>query len=313
MTSRIEWFHRVGSTFVALADVVEATFETTVAGHSAVASFPSKLPATIGGLPDGAAVKNPFDRPIAAGTTSPRVTIQGVLLTADIDGDDDELHDAAVNIVAAMEAWWMAVSSWLEIVTGQQVSAVSDDAAVTFRDATSIWTMPADRSEPVPFQMGTPFGAFRLDTTVAVSVEVLRHCFALAGSMTMPSPSWMLIRDARSLHRVHQYRRAVIDAGSAAEIATKTLIRENLPASLPPKLAKSLAGGTLGAALKTLEDSGYSTPPDRYNDRLVKLRNTVIHGEQVVSAEQSTGAIAVAVELVEAAEPLPKGLVRLWQ
>ncbi|MFX0575054.1 hypothetical protein [Nocardia nepalensis] len=158
------------------------------------------------------------------------------------------------------------------------------------------------------------FDVFPPGFTNGASVEILRHCFTLAGAMKTPSLPWLLIRDARSLHHVRQYRRAVIDAGSAAEIAVKELIRANLPATLPPKLAEKLTEGQLGPALNTLKDSGYITTPRDFTTRLVRVRNNVVHmnADGAVSGAQSLDAIVVAAELVEAAEPLPPGLVREW-
>ncbi len=50
------------------------------------------------------------------------------------------------------------------------------------------------------------------------------HCMILAANGTQPPDEWLFIRDARSFDNAKQYRRAVIDACTAAELSRTTLI-----------------------------------------------------------------------------------------
>ncbi len=58
-------------------------------------------------------------------------------------------------------------------------------------------------------------------------VDELQMCATTAGRQSPPA-EWLLIRDSRSLMRAGQNRRAIIDAGTAAEIAMTALIDKYL-------------------------------------------------------------------------------------
>lgn len=150
------------------------------------------------------------------------------------------------------------------------------------------------------------------DPAPPANFEILQSCFRQAELTNELPLAWKLIRDARALDIVGQFRRAVIDAGAGAEIAMPVLIDSLLPTGLKPKLRKQLMYGTLGRLWGTLRDSGYSRKADIKTD-LVDARNTATHKSgSTLAGDASEKAIGAAAELVEAAFPLPDGMERLW-
>lgn len=62
-----------------------------------------------------------------------------------------------------------------------------------------------------------------------------RNIFRAAALLSEPGPplSWILLRDARSLKDAGQYRRAVIDAAAASDIAVTQLLDAELQSKNP--------------------------------------------------------------------------------
>jgi hypothetical protein len=139
-------------------------------------------------------------------------------------------------------------------------------------------------------------------------------CITATGNQGLPPAEWLFIRDARSLLNAGQSRRAVLDAGTAAELAMTTLIDKHLnDTNADEAVRKAIARGyrNLGAK-KTL--LGFLRPgllSARVQPDLIDKRDTAIHGRSraghgwdEVTFEQAQIAVEIATEIVEAAHPL---------
>lgn len=168
---------------------------------------------------------------------------------------------------------------------------------------TPIWQVSPDRSDKRP--LATPgVGRLTLGPTVAdVTADVLAGCLSLA-SNSAPDLAWTLLRDARSLSAVHQYRRAVIDAATAAELAITLMMDarlEELDAKNREKIRKNCK--SLGGKVEWLPKLGQPLPDGLY-ESLVDKRNDAVHeGHEVRPADCNT-AIAASAAVVEMAYPL---------
>ncbi len=141
-------------------------------------------------------------------------------------------------------------------------------------------------------------------------VEILNHqtllaCTRLAASGTQPPDEWLFIRDARSLVSARQYRRAVIDAGTAAELAMTALIDPTLTGMnllQREKLFEKNRGLWELSNLMVKQNAG--TRPDRLQQDLAEPRNQAAHDGAVLSEAKAVAAIAIAADLVEQLHPL---------
>lgn len=209
----------------------------------------------------------------------------------------------AQDILHHIDAWWENVKTWLEIATNQRLAQVGHEAddPLNPNTRTSIWSVNDDGTRRKSQIGGTILqGPARVQ---AVSAEILQDCLALAA--TTPPLAWTLLRDARALHDADQYRRAVIDAATAAELAATTLI-DGLLAGTEPATRKKLIKGhqTLGGKRTLLEKLGFKLP-DTFKKDLVERRNAAVHEGTDISHSECEAAFRDALTIVEKAFPLP--------
>jgi len=233
----------------------------------------------------------------------------GISLT--VDGDDDTLRDTGRRLAEAMPAWWAAVSAWIEILHGQDLSRLgSVEPGIKFSGAT-LWSR-LYRLHGHPLRGGAllPVGSsiFGLvwPNFRAISAHQLQRCIDHGDSFGPPPTEWLILRDASSLCAGHDYRRGVLDAGLAAELAVTTLIRTHLTASGHADVEGELRRNSmLGRLSKYWIEQCGGTLPTGYRTRLIDKRNAATHvGSQLFEAD-ARDAITVAREILCQATPLP--------
>ncbi|MGW4371705.1 hypothetical protein ACWEKT_39415 [Nocardia takedensis] len=204
-----------------------------------------------------------------------------------------------------MNDWTLNFLSWLDILTGQHLTPVGFRPLQQARNRTCLMArVDGELHHSAVFR---PFPKVYPLTQLDATEEMLRHCCVLAGTRTTVPLPWMLLRDARALHRVDQMRRAAIECGSAAEMAIKQLLIQR---SAPP----SKKGRTLGPLSESLKDDGYPLASD-FEAAFLAVRNREVHmktGWGAVSETESRRMLEIAVDLVQDAFPLPNGIKRLW-
>jgi hypothetical protein len=119
-----------------------------------------------------------------------------------------------------------------------------------------------------------------------------------------PPTPWLLIRDARVAHHHGSRRVALIDAGTAAELAIVELLRGQHPHLSAVQFDAVLAKHQmLGKRLDLLTKTGGSPPADIYA-KLVEPRNDAAHRGAIPSDKECWEALLVATRIVESAYPL---------
>jgi hypothetical protein len=101
-----------------------------------------------------------------------------------------------------------------------------------------------------------------------------------------------------------EYRRAVLYAGTATELAlTAALDRYGAETSEPIK-AKINSTKMLGPLLKLATRRISSKVPDQLQERLIEPRNVAMHEGAMLTKERAEAAIEAAAEAVGATYPL---------
>jgi hypothetical protein len=118
----------------------------------------------------------------------------------------------------------------------------------------------------------------------------LQKVMDLVANDLCPETEWLFIRDARSLLRAGDYRRAVIDAGSAAELALTELLRRRLTNVDP--VTRDLNAGTV---------------PNTFAENLNRPRTRATHGQEPLAHSEAKAAVEEATAIVAQAYPLPEG------
>ena len=324
--TQFEWWYDIDPGFVGPAELLPETFTTRVSDYEATVHMPSVTlddgvdaswlaPPRIGGRPPARSEK--YWGMIHVGTKAKpvEVVIQQLALTAEMP-DGEDLQRAAESIVGAMDTWWDNVRGWLETVTGQHLTQVGHRKTEFIGNKTPIWTLLEDGTHGTPISIATT-SDLSLGQVHGVTADIFRECVSLAGEE--PGLAWTLLRDARSLSEVGQYRRAVIDAATAAEVAVSAILDTRLQGT-DEQVRKALLASNrmLGPKGKLLNKLGCPPLPSTFDEDLVKPRNDAVHKGEPPDGVQCRKAISMAVEVVDKGFPLPtppgsvQPLQRLW-
>lgn len=228
--------------------------------------------------------------------------VSAVGLVAEVESGHEQ--DEADRLVDSMEERWPQICDWIEVMTRQIHSAPGK--ALILGPHHPIWVVEEGevkrlyRQSPVSITVRRHAGP---DAPVALSGAQFES--ALEHSMVGPPPDeWLLIRDARLARDGGSHRLAVIDAGTAAELALTKLLKDRL-AHVPPLEVEALLAGhrMLHASAALLKKLGGTLPTDTQKG-LVDPRNAAVHKAVTPSAEESYQALMIAVEIVDASNPL---------
>ena len=127
----------------------------------------------------------------------------------------------------------------------------------------------------------------------------------LTASGDRPPDEWLLIAEARSLINAGDYRRAVIDAGTAAELAM-TEILDQYFASTETDIRDAILSRSRtleGRATLIKELRAAQIPPD-FTAGLKTPRNRAAHGGELPTRDAAVKAVRIATEIVEQAHPV---------
>ncbi|MDX1885369.1 hypothetical protein [Mycolicibacterium sp. 120270] len=319
MTS-FEWWYDLGAGFVAPADLLAGSFHTRVGGYEATVLLPAL--AHPGGLASFLAPPIVEAEPIDTrseewGTVymvsnkhEPiGVIVRRLVLTADVDPGHLGEFVVARTLVDAMDGWWDNVRTWAEIVTGQRMTKFGSQAKTASPKTTPIWRVSRHGSqrEMITYSSELPL---TLDPVHGVDSDVLKDCLALAE--VTPPLAWSFLCGARSLHEGAEYRRAVIDAATAAELAITRLLDERSANDW-----ESITKMTLGRKANKLKELDYPVPQSFF-DNLVRKRNKAVHDGETIDRVECDKAIVEAVNVIHDAYPLPRPpgrsqpIRRLW-
>ena len=122
-----------------------------------------------------------------------------------------------------------------------------------------------------------------------------------ASSGTNPPEAHLFLRDARRDLGAKRYRRSVLDAATAAEIALTTL-RDDVLTDSDPKVGEYVQekAQQIGRLVEFLSKQGRKLP-DRIHQEIAQPRNKVIHEGREPDEETATKALEKAEEVLDLA------------
>jgi hypothetical protein len=136
----------------------------------------------------------------------------------------------------------------------------------------------------------------------------LRGAFKRASQRLALPIQHHLLLDARTHLFTQDYRRAVIDAGTATEVALSALIAKHLNTAMTADATERIitqANGLIGLFnLGTSLGQRFPVSRHRLMNQLAKHRNSAAHGGLVPQQNEAADAVTCARELVYAATPL---------
>lgn len=323
----VEWWYGLDKGFVATGDFLNETIAARIAERDVIVHPPSIT------LDDGVgaswlAPPRVLGRPalrseeywgmVHHGTKSDPVgvVVKQLAFTTEID-DGADVEATAELIAGAMDVWWDHVRGWLEVMAGQHLTMVGHHKMEYIGSKTPMWALCKDGTRRTPISIaGSSSIRLGREKVVGVDRDIFRDCVSLADEG--PSLAWILLRDARSLAAAGQFRRAIIDAATAGELAVTAMLDASLNTETQNEATRLRIGANnLGRKLGLLASRGHSLPQSFRRD-LVYKRNDAVHEGIPISPGDCRAAIVEAAGVVETAFPLPtppgasRALRRLW-
>ncbi len=216
----------------------------------------------------------------------------GLVLTVPDELPTDEREAVAATAYGAVDDWCALVLDWLEVGFGQRLRRASIRVSRA-GEAIQPWLWSCDGQERVLLHKRGTIQALGSHGERALDEAALQRVFTHAATGQSPSLSWLLTRDAENLLARGDYRRAVLDAGTAAELALSKLLTDR-GIAIDPR-------DTLGSLVRKALNNGLPCPPDAPSD-LVQVRNDAAHRGRVVDSEAGT-AVQISADLVELSQP----------
>jgi hypothetical protein len=193
--------------------------------------------------------------------------------------------------------WWDALSSWIEVATGQDLANLGDrrpKMPQTFH----LWGGNPDGTMR-PLAMA--FHATGFPPSNPLPSHGLEACLAAVARGQAAPQERLHLSDARSLHNNGQWRRAVIDAATAAEVGITAWIDSNAEPDVRESLARNPR--TLGGLWRLYRDLGGAVSDD-FQQVVVNPRNDAAHRGMSLTSEQSAAAINATDALLRTTTPM---------
>lgn len=260
----------------------------------------------------------PFWGRIAIGSFVPKappkaVTINRFRVVTATTGDDGHVREVGRQVAEALTAWWETVSAWIEVLFGQDLSRLRPARVGVFKHEATLWAeLFSVQGHPLPAGGILPVGSGAMDfltpNFAPIDGAQFERCITVAEQLGKPRTEWLLIRDANSLCAGRDYRRAVLDAGLAAELAVTQLISDYLSAQghTTSDIERILGQHRmLGRRCQYWTQECEGTLPHSFRTRLIERRNDATHAAHAPQEADVRDAIDVASDLVEQAFPIP--------
>lgn len=242
------------------------------------------------------------------------VVVRCRFYTTLVAADGDQFEAAAEGFLSELDDWWKRFTSWVGILTVQDFVGLGGYPGGATRSRPLLtWTGDA-AGQRADVKFRSYFPPPRLGFAQStMQLDLLEACVTATGNQDPPPAEWLFIRDARALVNAGQIRRAVLDAGTAAELAMTTLIDRHLEdAHAEDAIRKALTRGysTLGAKRELLDWLRPGLLPGGVQPDLINMRNTASHGRNrgrswdEITVEQGVKAVEIATAIVESAHSL---------
>lgn len=212
-----------------------------------------------------------------------------------VDPGDTLPQYASAAVQQAIGGWWRLAKAWIEILTSQDLEGAdrfhwsAGSLSLLYREhPDGAWNSQRGES--------SLRNSWRPNMGFGASAH-LSSAFHAAGCDHAPPLEWQLLREALRAFEGGQYRRVLIEAGIAAEVAlTEYLIRgRRMPKTDRPTL------GTLVAAEEAAGET--SILPPGFRESVLTARNQVIHHRQFPSDDDAVIAFQLTIDLLEKASP----------
>lgn len=199
-------------------------------------------------------------------------------------------------IFEGIDSWFDRFRTWLEVMTEQDLDHRALVGSGWVRGSgLELLTLDDGKASLPAFANSV---VVTLDRTTPASLHVVRAASQFASDSATPPEDHLLLRDARAAARRGDFRRAVIEAASALEIALAEFNDEHVRVTPPkrPMLGWYVTNSDIAAAARL---------PDDLKQSVVDVRNEAIHEGRAPSLAVAQRAINVVASVLRTISPLP--------
>lgn len=203
-----------------------------------------------------------------------------------------ERQEVADAVYTHVDRWRSLVLDWMEVALRQ-----APRVDMPSRSGTAIqpWLWSHDGRERVDLYNSQPltvdaWGLYDAAADAAALQLVLRR----AGDLDRPPLAWLLTRDAERAQAAGEHRRAVLDAGTAAELALSALLPQHGQMLKGTETLGSLVNKAVGVPMLNMPHAKIG---------LVHVRNDAAHRGMVPSRRTAADALQISAAFVEKAWP----------
>ncbi len=185
--------------------------------------------------------------------------------------------------------WFESFNHWLWILTSQSLNPVYPDPKLIHRRSSNVITVASTANKIsvptiLPKQITLVVGEKDQSSEYLVDNKVLET--AIRSTPQSPKISHELLASARMAARRRDFRRALVDAGTATELVLSELLEIDENRKM-----------TLGALITESKKRNINIPEDTQT-ALVERRNDAIHRGIVASYKETMRAVEIAEEIL---------------
>ena len=217
--------------------------------------------------------------------------------------DEEASNGAAQDLFEGIDAWFQALAPWVRTLVDQDADTAASGGSVrVLGQGMEVRTVTRSTVSPPLESRRRLMVRFPPDQK-PLDKKSWRYALARVDAAEQPPLEYLLVSNARIDLHLSRTRRAVLDAATAVELALNAiLVSHPTAANTSPKM--------LGKLVQTLDNAG-SLPTGvqaaTLTTQLINIRNRTVHNGYVPSHGEADAAVRIAVQVVEAAVPLPHG------
>lgn len=215
-----------------------------------------------------------------------------------VESAADELEEKSKRLAYLIRFWFYRTVDWIEVLTGQDL--YEHERPYNERDNRpygSLYLHDGDNYTDVTHRDGMWMSPWPVDESL--TPERWRFSLKKASEHERPPLELLVMRDANQALMREHFRKAVVDAGSAVEIALTRRIREKLATKNEAHVIEELLRShpTLGRRLGLARKLGLDLPEDAHEE-LVEPRNRTVHRGETPDSLTAMAAVHVAGDVV---------------
>lgn len=315
----LEGVFRCGDGFLAAPECLGQTFESRTMSHDLSLSLPEVHEGSVR-RPAWRYVREGEDCDLIAadpddhwgsiaggGAENPRYAhvLQCVVHSQVTATDDSSFQNAAAQFGNELSDWWALVCDWLDVLTLQDFAGLGRAQRSILDDSVQMWSGDSNgiRRAGVNYQVMTG----GMNWVEVLDRQQLQAAMDLAASDSSPHAEWLFIRDARSFLNAREYRRAVIDACTAAELSVTALSDRKFDLAGTNQADRDDQFSKHHGLAKLIElHNGFRAGklPKRLYQEVGAPRNKAAHVGAMSSEGEARKALIKAAEVVAMAYPL---------